>query len=180
MALNVNEKAPDLGAINGGTGRVLSRVPRLQPSGLYSRDGASSSVGCRGTGARSRRAGRMRQEQQRHGRYGHHRTDDERHRWWRSIRCRRCGGRCSRAPPKAPFDWVGVIGTGQSLSVGATAGKISTTQPFTNLKLVDNGPDPKYPIDSSGMPQWAAVPLVEPIRTSVPGSAPATATGNIQ
>jgi len=45
-------------------------------------------------------------------------------------------------------DWVGVIGTGQSLSVGAAAGTpISTVQPFNNLKLQDNGPDPRYPLD---------------------------------
>src|SRR5262245_21383733 len=72
-------------------------------------------------------------------------------------------------PPKLPFDWVGVIGTGQSLSVGATAGSMSTRQPFGNLKLVDNGPDPKYPI-AANMGQWATTPLVEPIRTGVPGS----------
>jgi hypothetical protein len=69
-----------------------------------------------------------------------------------------------------PFDWVGVIGTGQSLSVGATAGTISTTQPFHNLKLVDTGPDPKYPIfPDAGSPVWATTPLVQPIRPHLDG-----------
>jgi hypothetical protein len=66
---------------------------------------------------------------------------------------------------KAPFDWVGVIGTGQSLSTGCCdAVPLSTTQPFKNLKLADTGPDPKYPIDGMGMPVWSAIPLTEPIR----------------
>src|SRR5689334_18796199 len=34
---------------------------------------------------------------------------------------------------KAPFDWVGVIGSGQSLSTGCCDGiPLSTTQPFKN------------------------------------------------
>jgi hypothetical protein len=67
----------------------------------------------------------------------------------------------------APFDWVGVIGTGQSLATGYTiAGgpALSTTQPFHNLMLLDSGPDPKYPTDGSGTPVWSAVPLIEPMR----------------
>jgi len=63
-----------------------------------------------------------------------------------------------------PFDWVGIIGTGQSLSVGAQAKEvISTSQPFANGKLVDIGPDPKYPRDG-GSPIYVVSPLVEPIR----------------
>jgi hypothetical protein len=70
----------------------------------------------------------------------------------------------------SPFDWVGVIGTGQSLSVGCCdSAPISTSQPFQNLKLEDSGPDPKYPLDAGGAPHWAAVPLTEPIREPVPG-----------
>lgn len=68
-----------------------------------------------------------------------------------------------------PFDWVGVIGTGQSLSIGATAGNISTTPSFNNGKLVDNGPAPKYPLDGGGA-DYAMVPLVEPIRTGITGT----------
>jgi hypothetical protein len=83
------------------------------------------------------------------------------------------GGGGSVEPPELPFDWVGVIGTGQSLSVGAASAPMSTTQPFGNLKLVDNGPDPKYPIaPDTGAPQWEAVPLVEPIRQYVAGAGP--------
>jgi len=71
---------------------------------------------------------------------------------------------------KSPFDWVGVIGTGQSLSTGCCDPvSLSTTQPFKNLKLADTGPDPKYPIDGSGTPVWSAIPLTEPIRAWVPG-----------
>jgi hypothetical protein len=81
-------------------------------------------------------------------------------------------------PAKPPFDWVGVIGTGQSLSVGVTASAITTTQPFKNLKLVDRGPDPKYPIAAdAGTPMWATTPLVEPIRTNVPGTGPGYGDG---
>ncbi len=76
-------------------------------------------------------------------------------------------------PRTPPFGWVGIIGTGQSLSIGATAGNISTTQPFANLKLADEGANPRYPIaDDAGAPQWKTVPLVEPIRTSSAGTGP--------
>lgn len=71
---------------------------------------------------------------------------------------------------KPPFDWVGIIGTGQSLSVGWEAGIISPTQPFKNLKLVDSGPDPKYPIDGGATGQWSVTPLIEPIRKAVAGT----------
>src|SRR5258708_16859238 len=71
---------------------------------------------------------------------------------------------------KSPFDWVGVVGTGQSLSTGCCDGiPLSTTQPFKNLKLVDNGPDPKYPIDGAATAMLATSPLTEPIRAWVPG-----------
>jgi hypothetical protein len=75
---------------------------------------------------------------------------------------------------KAPYDWVGVLGTGQSLAVGGgPAINMSTTQPFHNLKLVDTGPDPKYPIQpNTGSPKWAAIPLKEPFRDNAPGSGP--------
>jgi hypothetical protein len=72
----------------------------------------------------------------------------------------------------APYDWVGVIGTGQSLGTGYTINggpARSTTQPFHNLMLADSGPDPKFPSDGSGMPVWSAVPLVEPMRSKLAG-----------
>lgn len=76
-----------------------------------------------------------------------------------------------RAPGKPPFDWVGILGTGQSLAVGGgPAINMSTSQPFRNLKLVDNGADPKYPIDGSGKPAWATAPLIEPIRVRGAGT----------
>jgi hypothetical protein len=67
----------------------------------------------------------------------------------------------------APFDWVGIIGTGQSLSVGWDSTAISTTQPFKNVTLEDDGPDPKYPIDGAATANWSLVPLVEPVRQAV-------------
>ncbi len=80
-------------------------------------------------------------------------------------------------PPRPPFDWVGIVGSGQSLSVGATAGNLSTTQPFGNLKLVDTGADPKYPIADGGAPKWATAPLTEPIRAAVAGAGPGYTDG---
>jgi len=60
-----------------------------------------------------------------------------------------------------PWDWSGVIGTGQSLAVGE-AGKpiLSTNQPYNNLKL-STGELP-WPIDPNDT-NLSMVPLVEPI-----------------
>jgi hypothetical protein len=77
-----------------------------------------------------------------------------------------------------PFDWVGVIGTGQSLSVGYNSTAISTGHPFHNLALVDTGPDPKYPIVvDAGAPVWATTPLAEPMRARVHGTGPGYTDG---
>ena len=60
-------------------------------------------------------------------------------------------------------DWMGIIGTGQSLSVGAAGNPlISTVQPFQNMKLLD----PDYTGDLLGAAPMSAklAPLVEPIR----------------
>ena len=63
-------------------------------------------------------------------------------------------------------DWIGVIGTGQSLSVGARAPKIlSRAQPFGNLKL--STAKLPYPIDPKD-PQLTMVPLVEPVGRLAP------------
>jgi len=72
-------------------------------------------------------------------------------------------------PVQPLADWVGVIGTGQSLSIGAAAGTpISTMQPFNNLKLWDDGPDPRWPLDGSGI--LSLLPLTERFRPSgLPG-----------
>lgn len=62
---------------------------------------------------------------------------------------------------KLPWDWTEIIGTGQSLSVGARAMPvISTNQPYGNLKLsTDHLP---WPVDSDDT-NLALVPLVEPV-----------------
>ncbi len=74
------------------------------------------------------------------------------------------------APPAvAPFDWVGVIGTGQSLSTGYLSGAaVSSTQPFQNKKLIDKGPSPQYPADGKNA-VYELVPLTEPFRGGVGG-----------
>ena len=74
------------------------------------------------------------------------------------------------APPPPHYDWVGIVGTGQSLSVGYAAGTVvGKTQPFHNLKLFDSGADPKYPLDGTGT--LSLVPLVELIRPRLTGYA---------
>lgn len=72
----------------------------------------------------------------------------------------------SEATPHLPWDWTGIIGTGQSLSVGARAPKVhSTNQPYGNLQLsTDHLPWPVDPND----PKLALVPLVEPIGRLAP------------
>jgi hypothetical protein len=66
----------------------------------------------------------------------------------------------------ASWDWTGIIGTGQSLSIGARAkAVVSTNQPYHNLKLAtDHLP---WPIDSDNT-NLALVPLVEPIGRLAP------------
>src|SRR5207249_237711 len=66
------------------------------------------------------------------------------------------------AGPPPPIPWIGIIGTGQSLSVGAAGiPLLSTTQPYGNMKLLDTGPDPKY--DGNG-DVLSLTPLVAPFR----------------
>ena len=72
----------------------------------------------------------------------------------------------------APWDWNGVVGTGQSLSVGARASASSITQPYHNLKM-STGSLP-WPIDPDNS-TLKMIPLVEPIgrmATSYPSSWP--------
>jgi hypothetical protein len=78
------------------------------------------------------------------------------------------GADARRATPVVkvgPWDWNGVIGTGQSLSVGVKGAAVTLTkQPFGNLKLsLGNAivTEPPYQPDN---PHLALVPLVEPIR----------------
>jgi lysophospholipase L1-like esterase len=72
----------------------------------------------------------------------------------------------SASAANLPWDWTGIIGTGQSLSVGARAlPVVSTNQPYGNLKLsTDHLP---WPIDSNDT-NLALVPLVEPIGRMAP------------
>jgi len=77
-----------------------------------------------------------------------------------------------------PWDWSVIIGTGQSLSVGAQGlPVISTNQPYGNLKLsTDHLPWPIDPADTN----LALVPLVEPVgrlATNYPSSWPENIDG---
>jgi hypothetical protein len=70
--------------------------------------------------------------------------------------------------PTVAWDFTGIIGTGQSLSVGAQAGNITaaaTAQQFNNLKLSLGALTvPPLDADASDSPELSLVPLVEPIR----------------
>lgn len=64
-----------------------------------------------------------------------------------------------------PWDWAGIIGTGQSLSVGHFGTPVvSTTQPYNNLKLSLGNLNLTVPPYDSNNSQLKMVPLVEPIR----------------
>ncbi len=92
-----------------------------------------------------------------------------------------------QSPASPPWDWSGIIGTGQSLSVGARGLPVlSTAQPYGNLKLAtDHLPWPVDP-DSGAL---GLVPLVEPVGRLAPtypsswpenidGETPHSAMGN--
>jgi hypothetical protein len=66
------------------------------------------------------------------------------------------------------WDWVGIVGTGQSLSVGAEGKPVlATTQPYHNLMLsLGNATVP--PFDPAGA-SLSLVPLVEPMRAFASG-----------
>jgi lysophospholipase L1-like esterase len=75
--------------------------------------------------------------------------------------------------PTVAWDYTGIIGTGQSLSVGAQAGAITaaaTSQPYNNLKL-SLGSLTVPPLDAaaSESAELSLVPLVEPIRPLASG-----------
>jgi hypothetical protein len=70
-------------------------------------------------------------------------------------------------PPAPPFDWMGVIGTGQSLAVGNLGVPINMIPPaYHNLKL-GLGPDFKGPPFDAASAALSMVPLAEPIRPLV-------------
>ncbi|WP_438029212.1 dockerin [Sorangium sp. So ce233] len=76
-------------------------------------------------------------------------------------------GGSAGSEPRIPWDWAGIVGTGQSLSVGSTP-VTSTTQPFDNLKLsLGSARVPPWDPDSGAL---SMVPLVEPIRPLANGS----------
>jgi hypothetical protein len=88
-----------------------------------------------------------------------------------------CSGKSSLPPTPSPtpWDWVGVVGTGQSLSTGTTP-VTSLTQPYHNLKLALNGAT--VPPWDPTIPALSMVPLTEPIRPLETGY-PSPYPGNI-
>lgn len=85
------------------------------------------------------------------------------------------------AGPRLLFNITGIVGTGQSLSVGAEASAITSAakQPhFNNLRLALNGtPTPPF---NPNAPALSLVPFVEPIRpmaTTFPSAYPANLYG---
>jgi lysophospholipase L1-like esterase len=89
--------------------------------------------------------------------------------------------------PAAPWSWVGIVGTGQSLAVGEQgAPATSTTQPYRNMKLATG--NLPWPVDPNAA-TLAMVPLTEPIGrpaptypsswpTNISGETPHTSMGN--
>jgi hypothetical protein len=84
----------------------------------------------------------------------------------------------SSVAARFPWDWTGILGTGQSLSVGEKGLPVlSTNQPYHNLKLSTD--DLPWPIDPDN-PNLSLVPLVEPIgrlSPSYPSSWPENIAG---
>jgi hypothetical protein len=73
-----------------------------------------------------------------------------------------CGG--GKSTSNGGGLWIGVIGTGQSLSLGAASnGLVFTAPSATSLKLSLGSHVLDWPIDPAD-PELAAVPLAEPIR----------------
>jgi hypothetical protein len=62
-----------------------------------------------------------------------------------------------------PWDWAGIIGTGQSLAVGTEGNPpLTTSQPFNNLKLsLEKVMVPPWDSNNSA---FKMIPLVEPVR----------------
>lgn len=88
------------------------------------------------------------------------------------------GGTANGPVNAPPWDWSGVIGTGQSLAVGqfGTPAK-ATTQPYGNLKLSTG--NAAWPLDAAD-PTFTMVPLVEPIgraSTAYPSAYPTNIAG---
>src|SRR5205085_9467510 len=75
------------------------------------------------------------------------------------------GGGGKNGPDGRPGEvWLGVIGTGQSLSVGAASnGLVFTTPSASSLKLSLGARAMAWPIDATD-PELSLAPLAEPIR----------------
>jgi hypothetical protein len=93
-----------------------------------------------------------------------------------------CGSDSNLAPQTfhIPWDWTGIVGTGQSLSVGALGTpELATQQAYNNLKLSFGGAAVAPPFDPT-LSSLALVPLTEPLRTpanSYPSAYPANIYG---
>src|SRR5690349_2668119 len=78
------------------------------------------------------------------------------------------------------WDWTGIVGTGQSLSVGALGTPIlADSQPYNNMKLDFGGATVAPPFDPT-LSSLTLVPLKEPLRataTSYPSAYPANLYG---
>jgi len=93
---------------------------------------------------------------------------------------------CGSSSPSTPtptdtfnfeWDWTGIVGTGQSLSVGAVGTPVvGTQQPYGNLKLSLGGA--AVPPFDPAIASLSVVPLVEPIR-GIAGSYPSAYPANI-
>jgi hypothetical protein len=76
------------------------------------------------------------------------------------------GGTAGTFTVRAPWDWAGVVGTGQSLAVGDHGTPVkATTQPYHNLKL-STGAAP-WPLDPNNA-AFSMVPLIEPVGRPAP------------
>jgi hypothetical protein len=87
-----------------------------------------------------------------------------------------CGSSSGGSPTfNAAWDWTGIVGTGQSLSVGALGTPVqAVSQPYNNLKLSFGGAAVAPPFDPT-IVSLAMVPLTEPLRpvaTSYPSAYP--------
>jgi hypothetical protein len=88
------------------------------------------------------------------------------------------GAASGAGPVVSTWDWVQVVGTGQSLAVGQDGTPAAaTSQPYSNLKLSTG--TATWPLDPND-PTFALVPLVEPIgrpSTNYPSSYPTNIAG---
>jgi hypothetical protein len=95
-----------------------------------------------------------------------------------------CGSDSNQPPPMQHYnfawDWTGIVGTGQSLSVGALGTPIlADSQPYNNMKLDFGGATVAPPFDPT-LSSLTLVPLKEPLRAtanSYPSAYPANLYG---